>query len=132
MKKNPTLLTAILIASTLLLSVFSSAQSVTSMESAIQSATLITDKEDYAPGETVLIIGSGFLPQEFVTLQVLHADALGDNETSDAHAPWHTMADERGNISSTWRVPIDEDEWGALLKITADGEGSSLHAETTF
>src|SRR5204863_761657 len=27
---------------------------------------------------------------------------------------------------------VDEDEWGALLRITADGQSSLLHAETTF
>src|SRR5262249_9646643 len=102
-----------------------------SAQSAIQ-CMINTNKEDYAPGEAVLVAGSGFQPGESVILQVLHADTANDNQTSDAHAPWYTTADENGNIFSTWTVPVDEDEWGALLKLTADGESSSLHAETTF
>src|SRR5262245_29865501 len=105
MKKTPALLTAIIIALIFLISVSSSAQ-----------PAIHTDKEDYSPGETVLVAGSGFQPGESVTLQVLHDGAAGDNETSGAHAPRYTTADENGNLTSTWIVPLDEDEWGALLK----------------
>jgi hypothetical protein len=124
MKKTPALLTAIVIA--LLSSI-----TVSFAQSAIK-CTIHTDKEDYAPGEVVLITASGFQSGESVTLQVLHEGITGDNETSDAHVPWYTNADGNGNISSTWMVPVDEDEWGALLKLTADGENSLLHAETFF
>jgi IPT/TIG domain-containing protein len=121
MKRSHTLLSAIFIALMFLICLSSSAQS-----------TIHTDKEDYSPGDTVFITGSGFQPGESVTLQVLHVDAAGDNDVSNAHAPWNTTADENGNISSTWMIPVDEDERGALLKLTADGERSWLHAETFF
>src|SRR5215831_4057676 len=123
MKKTRTLLTAIPIACILLTSNSTSAKSVSSAEAVI-SPSVITDKEDYSPGQTVLITGFGFQAGESVTLQVLHDGAMGDNETSDAHAPWYTTADENGDIFSTWIVPVDEDEAGALLKLTADGQTS--------
>src|SRR5437762_1249131 len=92
-------------------------------------ATVQTDKLDYSPGETVLITGSGFEPGESIKLQVLHEGVVGDNGTSDSHAPWYVNADENGNISAIWMVPMDEDEFGATLKLTADGNNSLLHAE---
>jgi hypothetical protein len=93
--------------------------------------TVSTDKNDYPPGATVLITGSGFIPGETVTLQVTHVGE-GDNSTSAAHAPWDVVADVDGNINSTWLVPQDEDELGATLLLTADGQSSGLHATTTF
>src|SRR5439155_6369053 len=86
----------------------------------------------YPPGATVTITGTGFTPGETVTLQVLHLDTNGDNDTSAAHQPWTVTADASGNISTTWLVPPDQDELGAMLKLTADGQTSLLHAETTF
>ena len=97
-----------------------------------QTAKISTDKDDYAPGETVNISGSGFLAGETVVLQVLHLDENGDNESSAAHQPFEVIADASGNIYSTWIVPADEDELGATLKLIADGKTSGLHAETTF
>src|ERR1043165_7912591 len=69
-----------------------------------------TDFSDYAPGETVNITGTGFSPGETVTLQVLHVGETGDNATSGAHAPWSVVADDNGNFTATWTVPLDEDE----------------------
>ncbi|HET9824484.1 MAG TPA: hypothetical protein VFP87_04080, partial [Chitinophagaceae bacterium] len=99
---------------------------------AFGQATVTTDQLDYPPGGTVIITGSGFQAGETVTLQVLHTLTNGDNDTSAAHQPWTAVADENGNISSTWTVPLDQDELGATLKLTADGQTSGLHAETTF
>ena len=85
--------------------------------------TITTDQADYAPGSTATITGSGFQAGEIVTLQVLHVDANGDNLSSPtgAHAPWTVEADANGEVNSTWLVPADQDELGALLKLTADG-----------
>ena len=96
--------------------------------------TVTTDKDDYPPGGTVIISGSGWNEGEIVTLKVLHEGEPGDNTTSPsgAHAPWEIIADADGNISSTWTVPFDEDELGATLLLTADGADSKLHAEWTF
>ena len=97
--------------------------------------TVTTDQPDYPPGSTVVITGSGFLAGESVKLQVLHYDINGDNDASAAHQPWYVTADADGNISATWLVPLDEDELGATLLLTADGQDPTLparHAETTF
>ena len=98
---------------------------------AAQTPTLTTDQPDYPPGSTVIITGSGFAAGDTVRLQVVHVGA-GDNETSGAHAPWIEVADDNGSFTTTWIVPLDEDELGATLLATADGQTSGLHAETTF
>jgi hypothetical protein len=95
-------------------------------------AILSTDFPDYPPGSTVILTGSGFMSDETVTLQVLHADTTGDNDTSAAHLPWDIIADGSGSFVATWLVPDDEDEAGATLIATADGQISGLHAEVFF
>ncbi|MGN6532044.1 MAG: T9SS type A sorting domain-containing protein [Ginsengibacter sp.] len=97
-----------------------------------QSATIQTDHLDYPPGSTVIITGTGWLAGETVTLQVLHVGETGDNATSGAHAPFTAIADDNGNVSSSWTVPYDEDELGATLLLTAIGGSSGLNAEWTF
>ncbi|PHN08133.1 HYR domain-containing protein [Flavilitoribacter nigricans] len=94
-------------------------------------AEIFTDASDYPPGETVYILGYGFLPGESVRLRVVHVGE-GNTETSTAHQPWYVTADTDGWINATWRVPTDEDELGATLLLTADGQTSNRHAETTF
>jgi hypothetical protein len=96
------------------------------------SAAITTEYPDYPPGATVTITGSGFGSGEMVTVQVLHEGEMGDNATSGAHAPWDVQADGDGNFITTWIVPLDEDELGATMKVTADGQTSGLHAETIF
>src|SRR5215831_5455751 len=95
-------------------------------------ATVSTDQLDYPPGSTAIITGSGFQPGETVTLRVIHVGDDGDNATSPDHQPWTVTADSLGNISSSWYVPSDQDELGATLLLTADGQTSLLHAEETF
>jgi hypothetical protein len=101
-----------------------------------QTATIATDQADYPPGSTVYITGSSFQPNETVTLQVLHFETNGDNDTAAAHQPWTVMADADGNVSATWLVPLDQDELGATLLLTADQVATdthpAIHAETTF
>src|SRR6185369_9590510 len=89
----------------------------------------------YPPGATVNITGSGWIPGERVKLQVTHTLANGDNDTSPAHEAWYVTADENGNITANWTVPTDEDELGATLLLTADGQDPAepaRHAEAIF
>src|SRR5215467_14523491 len=72
--------------------------------------TLATDKPDYPPGDTVTFTGTGFLAGETVTLQVLHDDGGFGTDSVDAHLPWDAIADENGNILTTWVIPPDGDE----------------------
>jgi len=90
--------------------------------------TVATDKVDYAPGETVAIDGWGWTPGETVRLQVVRGD--GSDPDHPAHQPWDVLADTDGNIASTWLVT--EDEAGATLTLTADGQTSGGHAEVTI
>ena len=101
---------------------------------AFGQATVTTDKDDYAPGETVTITGSGFQGDETVTLQVLHQDPALDNLTSltNAHLPWDIVALADGSFTAMWIVPLDEDEIGATLLLSAKGQTSGLLAEAVF
>src|SRR5437667_433870 len=114
------------------------------------NARIITDKDDYAPGETVYITGAGFCPGETVSLQVLHVgDTTDDDLTSPAHQPWTVEVDDQGRLLgrdaagvplldangqpyTTWQIPAAEDEAGAVLELTATGQASGLVAKTQF
>ena len=91
---------------------------------------------DYAPGSTVYITGTGFAPNESVTMRVIHVGDDLDNATSPDHQPWTITADAGGDITATWFVPTDQDEVGATLLATADQAATDLHlafhAEATF
>ena len=64
---------------------------------------LSTDRVDYAPGSTAILLGSGFAPGETVTLQILHADGSTPNTGTD-HGPWTVVADGTGGLVTTWHV----------------------------
>jgi hypothetical protein len=96
------------------------------------TATLSSDQEDYPPGSTATLTGSGFAAGETVTLQVLHVGSDPDGTDPQYHEPWTVIADENGNFVTTWWVPNDGDALGASFKATADGQTSKLHAETFF
>src|SRR5438093_12041715 len=96
------------------------------------SACVFTDKADYAPGETVKITGCRFGANENVTVQVLHINWAGDNDTSPAHQPWQVRADANGGFQTVWLVPSDQDEAGGTFEVTATGSSSGLTASATF
>ncbi len=85
--------------------------------------TVKTDKGDYAPGETVIISGSGWQPGETVTM-VLHelADFHGDRILT-------AVADGIGNIFDNEYSP-EEHDIGVRYYLTASG--SISQAQTTF
>jgi hypothetical protein len=94
-------------------------------------ATLTSDKDDYAPGSTATLTGSGFEPGETVTMQVLHANYHEGDPIGEDHEPWYVTADENGIFITTWHV-CEDDCVGELLRATADGQTSGLHAEVLF
>src|SRR2546426_10552413 len=59
-------------------------------------AHILTDKNDYPLGSTVQLSGIGFLPEEKVKLQILHADGT-PNDDKD-HKPWTVVADTEGKF----------------------------------
>lgn len=94
-----------------------------------EEATVSTDKLHYEPGETVLIKGSGFKPNEKVVLQIRHHDRRV--EVGAAFDPWEVYADGDGQISSSWIVAPDETH-GSWLEVRAKGAESGLFAMVFF
>jgi hypothetical protein len=62
---------------------------------------------------------------------VLHVDNGGDNDQPN-HQPFVATADDQGYLTTNWEIPLDGDEGGANLKLTADGQISGSHAEVLF
>jgi predicted extracellular nuclease len=91
-------------------------------------AVVATDKGDYLPGETALIVGRGFAPNEWVKLQVVHVNGLVDG---NGHEPFYALADEAGNVTATWYVDPD-DSTGSYLQLTGLGETSGVAGSATF
>ncbi len=86
-------------------------------------ATVKTDFADYAPGDTVTITGSGWVPNETVTL------ALVEDPLRDIHTLHAVTADASGNIISTEFKP-DQDDLNVRFYLTATG--SLSQAQTSF
>ena len=94
-----------------------------------------TDKLDYVPGEVVQISGSGFAPNEQVTLLIVHIEegaslfsASSESLTAydhEGHEPWQVMVKEDGTFSSSWLV--QEDSINQTLRLTADQPATDLH-----
>ena len=89
------------------------------------SATVTTDKTDYAPGDTVVITGSGWLPGETVTLNI-HRDTNDPPDTVLSAA-----ADANGNISNSEYV-VQNYDLGVSFLLTATGQSSGYSAQTSF
>ena len=89
-------------------------------------ATLTTNLDDYPPYSYVYISGTGFEPGETVNMIVVQ---LSPNPAS--YEPWDVVADENGNIETTWYVFSDE-LIGATMQVTATGQTSNLTASATF
>ncbi|HXE74729.1 MAG TPA: kelch repeat-containing protein [Candidatus Xenobia bacterium] len=89
-------------------------------------ATVKTDKEDYLPGETAIVSGSGWTPGEAVTL-VYH---------EDADPPIHpdvvsiVLADAAGNISDGYL--LEAHDRGVTYYLSATGQASGHQAMAKF
>jgi hypothetical protein len=86
-------------------------------------ATVTTDKDDYAPGSTVTIRGSGWEPGEWVALTLRETPLL------DEHPLLDVQADSQGRIVSTEFVP---DEHDIDVRFTVTAYGSRSQARTAF
>ncbi len=89
------------------------------------AATVTTDKDDYVPGETVIITGSGWQPWETVELYILEEPEIHPGETLYADA------DGAGEISNNEYV-IQDHDLGQTFTLTATGLTSGMIAQTTF
>ncbi|MDH4157273.1 MAG: hypothetical protein OEW00_08360, partial [candidate division Zixibacteria bacterium] len=99
------------------------------------AASVTTDATDYPPGDTVVITGSGFWPNETVSVQVTHVN--GDPTSGEGHEPWLVVAEVPGEVETFgsfetfWVIPKDDNLDEELL-VTAIGLSSGLGATTTF
>src|SRR5919201_4876196 len=89
------------------------------------AATVATDQPDYAPGQTVVITGSGWEPGETVVL-VLHEDPELDPDFQLT-----AVADANGDFTNT-DFSVDVFDIGVTFTLTATGTSSGLTAQTTF
>ena len=98
--------------------------------SSAYAATVATDKLDYAPGEIVIITGSGWAPDETVTL-FLHEEPIVDpNVDPDSWLEPAPIADPDGNIYTEFIV--QPNDVGVTFTLTATGQTSGLIAHTIF
>lgn len=92
------------------------------------TATVVTDKLDYSPGQNALITGSGFAANEQVRVQVLHTD--GTPNTATEHQPWIVRADRSGTFHTSY--PVGQDDLNTALRLTAVGLRSDRAAKEDF
>jgi hypothetical protein len=90
-----------------------------------QTATVMTDKSDYAPGTIVTITGSGWQPGETVTLSLVESPLI------DTHPDLFATADANGNILNNQFSP-DVHDINISFTLSATGQTSGLQAQTTF
>jgi hypothetical protein len=94
----------------------------------LPSAVVSTDQQNYAPGDTAYITGSGYGANESINLNILLA-------TGTQGAAWSVADDAYGNFSTSVGIPSDG-SWATdsvnPLTLTATGQTSGLSAQTTF
>ncbi|MEE8575638.1 MAG: Ig-like domain-containing protein, partial [candidate division Zixibacteria bacterium] len=86
-----------------------------------------TDTTDYAPGDSVVIIGQGFWPNEQITVDVTNVYNPG---LGDSPFPWLVMADASGSFETFWIVT--DDAVDQTFEVTATGLSSSISASVIF
>src|SRR5262245_37986081 len=90
-------------------------------------ATISTDHAAYVAGETVTILGSGFMPSDNVTVRVTNSD--GAAEAGMGHEPTTVVADAAGAFTATWSVnPGDTGSHDFLVTATGGWSGPSTPA----
>lgn len=88
-----------------------------------------TNTTDYLPGETVIIMGSGFQPGETVDISIAIDDDLNNVHIGDYD--WMVeLANDSGNFTTFWTVPLEA--YGMTLRATAMGLTSGSIATTIF
>lgn len=91
--------------------------------------TLTTDRQDYLPGETAILMGAGFQPGETVDVSIAIDDDFNNVHVGDYD--WMVeLADDSGDFMTFWTVPIEA--YGMTLRATALGLTSGFVATTTF
>ena len=89
------------------------------------TARVLTDSDDYGPGDTVTVTGTGWQPGETVTLS-FHEDPLAHEDRILI-----AVANDSGSFVNKDFVPEDHDV-SVRFVLTAIGQTSGLRAQTTF
>jgi gliding motility-associated-like protein len=82
-----------------------------------QPPTVTTDKDNYIPGEWVIITGTGWQSDDSVQLTLAHLEPLPD--PYHTHIPWFVKPDNKGRIYYRWFV-LDQ-ESGTSFELRALG-----------
>jgi hypothetical protein len=104
-----------------------------STKASIQHATtpgvsLTTDSIDYQPGSTAIFTGTGFLPNEQVSIKVT---LLGNPPGyGPAYDPFTVTANAQGSFNAYWYV--DSQNLGRQLNVTATGVTSNYYSIAFF
>jgi hypothetical protein len=93
-----------------------------------QGPMVVSDKDDYSPGETAMFSATGFQPNEFLDFSVAVSD---DNGGWIADIAWADIpADASGGAEVDYVVP---QTWAdKTLQLSVMGLSSGLMAQTTF
>jgi hypothetical protein len=92
-------------------------------------AKVVTDKDDYQPGDQVMLFGFGWKPGEIVDIYVV------DNYVTQPE--WHydtsVQADAHGNfIAEPFLFEVLLEHFGVTFDLSAVGQSSMLSAQTQF
>ncbi|MDD2304283.1 MAG: Ig-like domain-containing protein [Prolixibacteraceae bacterium] len=93
-----------------------------------QNARISIDKDDYAPGETVHITGTGWTSDDVVTLQVFNKTNPFLNST-EHYLSWN-IKPVNGNFTAIWEV--SQSELNTALILSAEGKVSGLKYNISF
>jgi hypothetical protein len=83
---------------------------------------------NYSPETLAIFVGTGFLPNEVVAMQILMAD--GTLPSSAGHEPWSVVVGASGSFTTSWLV--SPNSFGSELIVTANGNASGRHSRTSF
>src|SRR6185295_7486335 len=95
------------------------------------AASVTTDHGDYSPCDVVNIHGTGYMPNEWVTVQIVHSPS-SPHDAAPEHQSWTVYTNGAGEFYATWVVPCQGEDLGATLLLTAVGQSSGASASATF
>lgn len=90
----------------------------------VTGAWVETDKDDYAPGETVQITAAGWAAGEVVTIHLTREPMTSEDDT------WTVTAGAEGTFETSFEV--EATDWGVTFTLTATGPVSGSVVEVIF
>lgn len=91
--------------------------------------SLSSDRDNYLPGDTVVLVGYGFQPGETVDVSIAIEDEANNIHVGDYD--WMVeLADDTGDFTTVWTVPLEA--YGMTLRASALGLTSGAVATAVF